>query len=61
MLNLDENSIIEIPLDKDPNAYFTYLMDLSQEIRVENRVVETIFDVVGDIGGLREVFVSIIL
>ena len=61
MLNLDKLSIIEIPLGKDPNAYFTYLFDLSQEIKVENRVVEGFFDLFGEIGGLREVFVSVIM
>ena len=39
----------------------TIFIDLSNEVKIESRVVNSLLGLFGEIGGLREVFFSIIL
>lgn len=61
MLNMDRLSVLDIPLGVESDAYLTHLFVLGEEIKVETRVVTSLVSLFGDIGGLREVFSSLIL
>ena len=61
MLNFSRDPLPEFPVGLEEDAYYTFFIDLSKEIKIEARVVNSIFDLFGSIGGLREVLLSIIL
>ena len=61
MLNMDRLSVLDVPLGLEPDAYFSYLFDMGEEIKVEARVVTSLISLFGDIGGLREVFASLVV
>lgn len=41
-INLDRGSRFEVAVGAEKDAYFTYLFDLSQEIRIEKRTVTSL-------------------
>ena len=51
---MDRNSRFEVAVGAEADAYFTYLFDLSQEIRIEKRAVTSLPSIFGDVGGLRD-------
>ena len=51
---MDRNSRYEVAVGAEVDAYFTYLIDLSQEIRIEKRQVTSLPSLFGEVGGLRD-------
>ena len=43
----------------DPTVYFSYLFDIDAKIKIEKRTVTSIFSLLGDIGGLYEVLMTL--
>ena len=56
MLNMDQLTGGEFDLGNEKDAYISYLFDISDEVKVEKRVVTSLIILFGDIGGLRELF-----
>ena len=61
MLNFSRDPLTEFPFALEEDAYITFYIDMSKEIKIEARVVNSLFDLFGSIGGLKEVFASFIL
>ena len=47
-------------MDLSKDAYFTFIIDLSQEIRIEKRTVIDLLNLFGEIGGFKEVLILLI-
>ena len=60
MLNLSTQNLYQMNMDLSKDAYFTFIIDLSQEIRIEKRTVIDFLNLFGEIGGFKEVLILLI-
>jgi len=56
-LNLDNLSKVEfnVPAIKSAETRFSYLFELSQEIKIEKRIVTSLPSLFGEVGGLGDI------
>jgi len=54
MINLDRLSKINLPFPPDADSIINYWIDLSQEVKIEKRVVTSLPSLFGEAGGLND-------
>jgi len=54
MLNLDRLSFLETVFQSEEDALITYFFDLSNQIKIEKRIVNSIPSVLGSVFGLKD-------
>ena len=61
MVNLDRLTKLSLPMPPSPDSFREYWVDLSTEIKIEKRVVNSFPSLFGEVGGINELLATLVL
>ena len=61
MVNLDRLTKLSLPMPPSPGSFREYWVDLSTEIKIEKRVVNSFPSLFGEVGGINELLATLVL